>query len=215
MVERALPEVLEGYITVLEKHKQLTEKYKADLEQIEKVKAKMELWLLSQDKTVELTDIPESLYKASPYVFWHITPKSVEMSILAYRNIREGVTLSNGVAKKFEGEQNKGKDTIGTWLFAESKRTGLKSGKTEFGGYYQKLKTRASIADLDNLIKWAHENNASDIMYKQVNSTFVSSYYDAKLEEDKELAEAENREPVGEYPPYINVSAEYEIVVTK
>lgn len=209
--QRTLPDVLNQYVKVLQKRKELETAYKAEDEKLSNIKHKMENWLLGQEDTIE----PPDNGLTEPYIFWKVAPKTIESAIKAYRQIRDMVSESNSLAAEFEKTRNAEKDTIGKWIFAETERTKVKSGKTDYGSYHRKLKTQASIADLDNLVAWAAENKAGDIMYKRVNSNFIVNYYNTKLEEDKEKAEAEGREPVGEYPPYVNVSREYEIVVTK
>ena len=214
MSEKTLPDVLKQYTELLNKRKQLSEAYAIQDEKILSVKAKMENWLLSQKEEIDFEDSFESLEE--PYIFWKISKKTVETAIISYRSIRDSVSGTNGKAAEFESEQNKNKVVIGNWLLCEANKLGVDNfSKKGVGKAYKKLKTYANIVDWDNFLEWAAENKAGDAIQKRVNSSFVTKYYDMKLDEDKEKAELEKREPSGEYPPFLDVRSEYEMIVTR
>lgn len=202
-----------AYAKILETEQALQESYDAKIKALSDDRAKLSAYLVG---TAEVDEVPEVIRERDPYLAWQIGEKNDAVAIEAYRRLRDMVQEGNRKAKDFETEHNGFKDKIGEWLLAQLNASGANSVNCGTSGKaYKKLKVHASAADWDAFVRWAAENEAFDAVQKRINSSFVSKYWDEKVEEDKAKAAEEKREPVGEYPPFLNVHKEYEVVVTK
>lgn len=184
---------------VLASQQKIESEYKAKVAELTAKRSKIESWLLDQQETMELTTAAD-IKDLSPYVFWYVQPKTDDSAVEAYRNLRDQVQEKNLEAKDNAEVLNEQKEKIGAWILSQLNARGQKSFNCgESGKAYKKLVTYANAADFDALIKWAGENNAADIVQKRVNAGFVTKY----------------QETNGEFPPFVNVNQEYEVVVTK
>jgi len=193
----AKPEkMLETYVKMLKKKRELTETFNASVDKIEVDQNKLMVALGS----CEFEEVPDIICEDDPYTAWKIGHQNDAYAIRLYRVLRDTVTKNNRRAKDSEAKNNLFKEKIGNWLLDALNKSGAKSVNCgDAGKAYKKMKVRANPVDWDAFIKWAAENEAADSVQKRVNASFVTKY------------EEEN----GELPPFIDVFKEYDIVVTK
>jgi hypothetical protein len=206
---------LNAYTKILEAEQALRESYEPKMAALKADRDKLAKYLI--DNAGEEVIAPsEAIFEADPHLWWLLGEKNDATAIEAYRKLRDMVQESNRKAKDFEEFHNEQKLKIGNWLLAQLNASGANSVNCgESGKAYKKLKVQASAADWDAFVKWAAEHQAFDAVQKRINSSFVQKYYEEKMEEDAAKAEEEGRDAVGEYPPFLNVHKEYEVVVTK
>lgn len=198
---------------ILSRKVEIVEAFKAEMKKIDEDMGKLSVFLMS---TSEVSDVPEIVKEMEPFLAWSIMEKNDATSIEAYRNLRDKVQSMNREAKDYETLHNDQKDKIGTWLLEALNKSGANSVNCGVSGKaYKKRAVKASPADWDAFLHWVDEEKAYDAVQKRVNSSFVDKFFEEKLKEDEAKAKIEGREPHGEYPPFLNVSVEWEVVVTK
>jgi predicted metalloendopeptidase len=189
--------LLATYVKMLEKEHELRDIYKQQTDKISSERALIAKHLVDSG---EVFEVPEIICSDSPYLAWQLGEKNDAYAIRLYRVLRDAVSANNRVAADYEAEQNLFKDKIGNWLLAALNKSGAKSVNCgESGKAYKRMKVRVSAADWEGFVSWAVANDAQDAIQKRVNASFVTKYE----EENEEL------------PPFLNVSKEYEVVVTK
>jgi len=188
--------MLDTYVKMLEKRRELTETFNAAIDKIQADQNKMQAPL----SKCEFEEVPDIICEDDPYTAWKIGRQNDAYAIRLYRVLRDAVAGNNRRAKDSEAKNNLFKDKIGNWLLDALNKSGAKSVNCgEAGKAYKKMKVRANPVDWDAFINWAAKNEAGDAIQKRVNASFVTKY------------EEEN----GELPPFIDVFKEYNIVVTK
>jgi hypothetical protein len=187
---------LSTYVKMLEKQREITEKFQVEFDKIELAKSKLAKHLVEE----EFEEVPDIICEDASYVAWQIGVQNDAYAIRLYRVLRDKVSGNNRGAKDFEAEQNLFKEKIGGWLLNALNKSGANSVNCgEAGKAYKKLKIRANAVDWDAFLRWAAENEAADAVQKRINSSFIKKY----------------EEEHGELPPYVDVFKEFDVVVTK
>lgn len=180
---------------ILNMREELQQKYEESLAKYDKAVNKISQFIVEEGETLDV-EFDERI----PFISFKVMAPTIETAIQAYRQLRDDVTGDNRAAKDNEALNNEHKEMIGNWILGQTNELGVKSFNTNFGKAYRKKKIRASAADWDGFLKWAAKEGAGDAIQKRVNGSFVNTYNEAHDGQD---------------PPFLNVTREYEIVVTK
>ncbi len=189
--------MLSIYVKMLTKERELTEKFKEQMEAIRVDRGRAATMLI---KSGVVEEVPEIICSDDPWVAWQIGERNDAYAIGLYRVLRDSVAAGNRCAKDAEAESKMFMEKIGGWLLNSLNKSGHKSVNCGAAGKaYKQTKTRVNATDWTKFIKWAADNGAEDAVQKRVNASFVNSYE----EENDEL------------PPFIDVFRELEVRVTK
>lgn len=180
---------------VLDKKAEHLADYEAKIANLNALQEKLVHFIQESEDT-----LPVMYDSRVPFESWKTMPKTADISVLAFRDLRDNITRLNSDVKKVESEAKEHQSIIGNWLLQQSNQLGLKSLKTEYGTAFKQLKIKVSPADWDGFLKWAAAEDAGDAIQKRVNAAFVNKY---------------NEMHDGENPPFLNVIKEYEIVIRK
>lgn len=196
---KTVDSALADYIKACKAEESLIQKHEEALEKIKTRKEKITAWILEQD-TESTKDYDQDQVDLNPFLFWKALKKTDASAVTSARMLREKITVSNNEAKVFEEEHKEQLETIKQWILAELNARGSKGFNCgDLGQAYKQIKTKASAVDFNALIAWASENQAESIVQRRLNSTFINQYFDDH----------------GEYPPFIDVIREYDVVIRK
>jgi hypothetical protein len=185
------------YKLVLDAKAKLKAQYEADLEAIDKKANKIRDFILGSE---ELIEFDENYVEQDPYLFWKKSEKRDVTAVICGRLIRESITTSNGLASTFEANQKHDFEEIKAWVLSTLNERGSKSFNCdEAGKVYKKMTTRASPTDFEGLMAWAVANNEFSMVQSRLSTTAINAYFDKH----------------GEYPPHMNVSREWDVVISK
>jgi len=169
-------EVLQAYVKVLTKEQELKVKQQEELEKLLDVKQTFENFLLKSAK--ELEELPEEIFKLSPYIAWKLTPKT-DKSVIDTHMIIDDVILP-GLKKEYEAVKEKfvsQKNELENWALAQlinrkaSNFSVKGSGRSE-----SRTDVKYSINNKTELVKWAIEEDVVDDLTITIrpNSTFMA-----------------------------------------
>lgn len=122
-----------------------------------------------------------------------------ETAMLKYVELRD---KRSALKKKYDAadkEMVDVMDKIEAWFLKKMGDAGTDTIKNDAGTAYIQVKKRYSAADWPGYWAWLRENNRLDMLEKRVSATAVKEY------------EAEYKE----LPPFLNVSAEREVVIRR
>lgn len=194
---KTVASAIKDYKLVLDTKAKLKAQYEADLATIEQKATKIRNFILDSE---DLIEFDENYVEKDPYLFWKKSEKRDVTAVICGRIIRESITTSNGLANTFEASQKQDFEEIKAWVLATLNERGSKSFNCdEAGKVYKKMTTRASPTDFESLLTWAVENKESGMVQARLSTTAINAYFDKH----------------GEYPPYMNVSREWDVVISK
>ena len=95
-----------------------------------------------------------------------------------YLELRNAVDTINAEAKAKCAEMKKAMEGIEAYMMQLSKETGQTNFGSESGTAFVTTETHCSVADFDQVIRFAQENNMWNILTKGVSKTVVKEYLD-------------------------------------
>lgn len=95
-----------------------------------------------------------------------------------YIELRDAVDAINAEAKARCAEMKKAMEGIESYMMKLAIETGQTNFGSEAGTAFITTETHCSVADFDQVFKFAVENNMKDILTKGVSKTVVAQYLD-------------------------------------
>lgn len=107
-----------------------------------------------------------------------MTTPNIAAIIDKYIELRDAVDAINAEAKARCAEMKVAMEGIEAYMMKLSNESGQTNFGSDAGTAFVTTETRCSVADFDQVIKFAQENNMWDILTKGVSKTVVAQYLD-------------------------------------
>lgn len=128
-----------------------------------------------------------------------MTQVNVDTVIKGYVALRDKRAILRKEYKESDAVLEEKMDKCKAFILNNMNMTGADQLGSSNGTAYRKLKFKASAEDWHVAWGWMAENNRLDMMQKRLSLKALEEYY----------------EETGEYPPAVNVSSEYDVIVRR